>query len=60
MSGKPLGDSGSHLPTGLATYPAYAQQCLAPPLIPTSVLSVPAAPPVYTGPVSICCVYTTD
>ena len=33
----------SHLSTGLATYPAYAQQCLAPPPVPSSVLSAPTA-----------------
>ena len=53
MSSKPLGDSVSHFPTGLATYPAYAQQCLAPPLAPSSVLSAPAAS-LYVGPVSTC------
>ena len=42
----------SHL-SGLATYPAYAQQCLAPPLVPSSVLSVPTAP-LCAGPVSTC------
>ena len=53
MSSKPLCDPVSHLPTGLATYPAYAQQCLAPPLAPSSVLSAPAAS-LYVGPVSTC------
>jgi len=43
VSSKPLGDPVSHLPTGLAAYPAYAQQCLAPPLVPNSVLPVPTA-----------------
>ena len=37
VSSKPLGDPVSHLSTGLAAYPAYAQQCLAPPLVPSSV-----------------------
>jgi len=54
VSSKPLGDPVSHLPSGLATYPANAQQCLAPLLVPSSVLSVPAAPSVYAGPVSTC------
>ena len=33
----------SHLPTGLATYPAYARQCLALPLAPSGVLTAPIA-----------------
>jgi len=53
VSSKPLGDSVPHLPTGLATYPAYAQQCLAPPLVPSSVLSAPTAS-LFAGPVSTC------
>ena len=53
ISSKPLGDPVSHLPSGLAAYPAYAQQCLAPPLVPNSVLLVPAAPS-FVGPVSTC------
>jgi len=43
VSSKPLGDPVSHLPTGLATYPAYSQQCLAPPPVPSSVLPAPTA-----------------
>jgi len=43
VSSKPLGDPVSHLPTGLATYPAYARQCLAPPLVPSSALPAPTA-----------------
>ena len=38
-SSKPLGDPVSHLSSGLATYPAYARQCLALPLAPSSVLT---------------------
>jgi len=53
VSSKPLGDPVSHLPTGLATYPAYAQQCLAPPLAPSSVLTAPIASSI-DGPVSTC------
>ena len=44
VSSKPLGDPVSHLPTGLATYPAYAQQ------LPASTASV------FAGPVSTCVV----
>jgi len=51
VSSKPLGDPVSHLPTGLATYPAYAQQCLAPPLVPSSVLPAPTAS-LFAGPAS--------
>jgi len=43
VSSKPLGDPVSHLPTGLAAYPAYAQQCLALPPVPSSVLPAPTA-----------------
>jgi len=43
VSSKPLGDPVSHLPTGLATYPAYARQCLALPLAPSGVLTAPIA-----------------
>jgi len=53
VSSKPLGDSVSHLPTGLAAYPAYAQQCLTPPLAPSSVLTAPIASSI-AGPVSTC------
>jgi len=53
MGSKPLGGPVSHLPTGLITYPAYAQQCLAPPLVPSSVLSAPTASS-FTGLVSTC------
>ena len=53
MSSKPLGDPVFHLPTGLATYPTYAQQCLAPPLVPSSVLTAPTAS-LFAGPVSTC------
>jgi len=53
IGSKPLGDPVSHLPTCLATYPAYAQQCLAPPLVPGSVLPAPTAS-LYAGPVSTC------
>jgi len=53
MSSKPLGNPVSHWPTGLATYPAYAQQCLAPPLVPSSVLPAPTAS-LFAGPVSTC------
>jgi len=53
MGSKLLGDPVSNLPTGLATYPTYAQQCLAPPLVPSSVLPAPTAS-LYFGPVSTC------
>ena len=53
VSSKPLGDPVSHLPTDLATYPAYARQCLALPLAPSSVLSAPIASSI-AGPVSTC------
>ena len=43
VSSKPLSEPVSHSSTGLAAYPAYAQQCLAPPLVPSSVLSAPTA-----------------
>jgi len=43
VSSKPLGDPVSHLPSGLATYAAYALQCLAPLLVPSSVLPAPTA-----------------
>jgi len=57
ISSKPLADPVFYLPTSLATYPAYAQQCLAPPLVPSSVLSAPAAS-LYAGPVSTCVALT--
>jgi len=53
VSSKPLGDPVSHLPTGLATYPTYARQCLALPLAPSSVLTAPIASSI-AGPVSTC------
>jgi len=53
VSSKPLGDPVSHLPTGLAAYPAYAQQCLASPLVPSNVLPAPTAS-FFAGPVSTC------
>ena len=53
VSSKPLGDPVSHLSSGLATYPAYAQQCLAPPLVPSSVLPVPTAS-LFAGSASTC------
>jgi len=51
ISSKPFGDPVSHLPTGLATCAAYAQQCLAPPLVPSSVLPAPTASS-FGGPAS--------
>jgi len=53
VSGKPLDDPVSHLPAGLATYLAYDQQCLAPSLVPCSVLPIPTAS-LFAGPVSTC------
>jgi len=53
VSSKPLGNPVSHLSTGLATYPAYAQQCLAPPLVPSNVLPASTAS-LFAGPVSTC------
>ena len=52
ISSKPLADPVSHLSTGLATYPAYAQQCLAPPLEPSSVLPAPTAS-LFAGSASV-------
>ena len=53
VSSKPLVDPVSHLSSGLATYPAYARQCLALPLAPSSVLTAPIASSI-AGPVSTC------
>ena len=53
ITSKPFSGPVSHLPTGLATCPAYALLCLAPPLVPSSVLSAPTASS-FAGPVSTC------
>ena len=54
LSGRPMGDSMPSRPAGLSTHPAYAQQCLAPPVpaqsfVPGSVTMAPVAPPLCAG-----------
>ena len=56
VSGNPLGDPVSHLPLGLTTHPAFAQQSVVPPVptLPFIPSSVPAAPSLYAGSASTC------
>ena len=54
VSSRPVSDPMSHLTVGLTTHPAYAHQCLAPPVpaqhfVPCSVTMAPAARPLCAG-----------